>query len=386
MEPYYSIEHNLLFESITTSTSDYTQHTTPRDLMESSTTNYRFYSSLILLIIVGRTLGVPLFFFIMRLWEPEYSSSRCLMKLVNVTNPVHFQAHYFYQGTSFSDDCDLDSYVYKQFHNEELKYLNVWLGSLFISSISAGIYEWRNVLSLRYFIVMFAGLQAFLIQHCHYHFGQDVTFFAGNIMHHADTSIFENANNASLVATAPQGLFFTLCISTLWCVLVRSLIVKMDPTLNSYISWKTLFSSTAMSAIYVSYLTKYGHPHWHEIATENMISSFPCLLSTKYMAFAHVFKHHSTGEAFGPAPLWDWIFNYILQFYSYLHNTVLQLTLQTYQHYAFVIVFEILLSIFVTFLFWGVLRLACAADKVLFGGSKMEVSAEMDQKLKKKVN
>ena len=111
-------------------------------------------------------------------------------------------------------------------------------------------------------------------------------------MHHANTNSWVSENSASLVSTVPQGLSFSVAVNVLWSILVRSVIVKIDPILNSYISWTLLFSATAAAGTYVALAVKFFHPYWHEIANESMKNAIP--FTNEYMAYQHVYVHHGS--------------------------------------------------------------------------------------------
>mmetsp|Transcript_8539 Transcript_8539/g.12746 ORF Transcript_8539/g.12746 Transcript_8539/m.12746 type:complete len:350 (+) Transcript_8539:61-1110(+) len=304
-----------------------------------------------------RSLLIPLSFEIVRyIWKnPNYTSAHCLMKLVNETDPTHFGSHLFYQDLVYDDECDIEQYVLDQYSHNEYRYLNSFFLALAIAGIVSAVSDWRNVLSYKFLGVLFAGYQLSQLHHCFSHFGQDISFFAGNILHHSNTSRYIDQSNASFVDNVPQGFALTIIITVTWACIVRALLPAYDPILSKHISWRTLFFSNVICGFLVAYQVKVAHPELHRVANEQMSSALP--FSWEYTAYRHVYGHHTTGEWFGPHPLIDPCFSVALRLYAYLHNTLLGLQLHTLPHYIFAVGFDSVLSMVVVCCIWATLRL-----------------------------
>jgi hypothetical protein len=300
----------------------------------------------------------------MRLHQPLYSSGSCLLQLVNETTSLETNFHPFYRTSLFEPDCDLDNYVKLQFQNNEAPVWKLFLVGLLATVIVCFSFTWKQVLSFRYLIVLFVGYHLQLLQHCYMHFGQDVTFLAGNVMHHADISGFPYGKSEFFAEVTPDGVAFTCIISIIWSMFARSVILQLDPELRSYLDWRALIVATASMGLYVASRAKYSHGVWHGTATEGMQHSLP--FSEDYFAYQHVYVHHRTGEAFGPNPFFDPFFSVALKSYGYLHNSVFKLTVPSTENIIFAVSFDFFVGCFVMLGYWIILRFAKLLDHVIF--------------------
>jgi hypothetical protein len=224
------------------------------------------------------------------------------MELVNQTNPAHFKNHVYYSSLRFDPGCNIERYVKAQFNHSEFRYLNLFFLLLALSGAIAAISDWKNVFSIRFLLIMFSGYHLSQLHHCFSHFGQDISFFAGNIMHHSDTSRFVDESNASFVDTVPQGFAITIILTVTWACIVRSLIANSDPVIKRKISWKSLFASNVICGFIVARQVKVDHPLIHQLASTAMESAMP--FTWNFIAYKHVYGHHVTG---GERELIHWI-------------------------------------------------------------------------------
>jgi hypothetical protein len=340
----------------------------------SSSTRWSFsWSFLFFLLIFScffRSLLIPSFFLFQRYFFSSsssslYSSGNCLLQLVNETTPYEFTLHSFYRDTKFDSNCPLSEFVYSQYQNNETKYFQVFLFGLFSSIIISFYLEWKKVLTIRYFIILLIGYHLQLLQHCYMHFGQDVTFLAGNVIHHADVSRYKYGKSEFFVDATPDGVVLTIVVTVVWSIFARSIIIQLDPELRSYLDWKALLVTTGSMGLYVTSLAKYSHERWHKSATPEMSSALP--FTDDYFAYQHVYVHHRTGEAFGPNPFFDPFFSVAMKLYGYLHNTFLDLTVPSTGHFIFSVFFDFVLGLFVMVGYWIILRFAKFLDRILFG-------------------
>jgi hypothetical protein len=313
-----------------------------------------------------RSLLIPTFFQFMRSFShPLYSSGQCLLKLVNQTTTIETNHHPFYRTSHYIDDCDLDQYVKSQYQNHEEIIFKIFLICLSLTVLICFVLTYKQILTIHYLPILFIGYHLQLLQHCYMHFGQDVTFLAGNVMHHADISNFPYGKSEFLAEVAPDGVAFTCMISIIWSMFARSLILQLDPELRSYLDWKALLVATASMGLYVASRAKYSHSIWHTIATKEMESALP--FSENYFAYQHVFVHHETGGAFGPNPFFDPFFSIALDLYSHLHNNLLNLTIPSTENISFAIIYDFILGCFVMCGYWIILRFGKFLDQAIFG-------------------
>jgi len=299
-----------------------------------------------------RCVLIPLIFETIRnTVNPEYSNPACLLKLVNETQSGHYQAHPFYSGIkSFSTDgknCDLQGFVDMQYNQNEKQIFEGIIIAWGIFSVLYILYKgsFREMFSIKYLIFQFVSLQLFnTLLMSYVHFGQDIVYFCGNIMHHCNISAFKAESNASLVSMLPQGFALSSTLTLLWGVLIQTTIVSKVPSLKKFLSPSVVCFSVFLSLVFVVSRVKYNHPVMHEIATRDMLNANP--FTFEWRAAQHVFVHHGNGDSFGPSCIFDPLFSKALYLYSHLHNNVFKLVPGELNHYAFAIGFDVLLGVF----------------------------------------
>jgi len=271
------------------------------------------------------------------------------MKLVNETNHNHFKSHIFYQGLTYDSSCNLDSFVENQYSHSEMRAMNLFFAALIFTASFAAILDWRAVLSWKYIFVLFASYNMVQLHHVFSHFGQDITFFNGNLLHHADVSKYIDKSNASFVDTVPQGFAFYIIVTVTWACAIRAFLPCFDPEL-SRVSWRAIFASTMICGMVLQQQVKYWHPWFHEVDVDQLASAWP--FTTEFLAYKHITGHHTTGEWFGPHPIFDPLFAVVLRGYAYFHNTVFHLEIETAPHYCFAIFADSMVSMLYVYIVW----------------------------------
>ena len=312
-----------------------------------------------------RSIALPLTLALMRIWNqnPNYSSANCLMSLVNETEPKAFKDHIFYGSIRFENSCDLDEYVRNQFNHNENTYLNYFFLVLTSSSVILILTEWREVFSIKFILTFVAGYVLSLLHHSYSHFGQDISFFVGNVMHHAETSRYVPESNASLVDTVPQGFTISIVMTVTWACIVRALLSILDAKISKNINWKSLYFCNVICGMLVAYKVKFFHPLAHKIATEDMRNSMP--FSYENDAYLHVFGHHGNGDWLGPNRFFDPFFSVLMKTYAYLHNEVFKLHVMTAEHYLLAVFYDSLVSLLVVGIIWCILRCTASSLEII---------------------
>jgi hypothetical protein len=312
-----------------------------------------------------RSIAIPVALSLMRTWsgDPNYSSANCLLGLVNETEPIGFKNHILYGSIRFENSCDFEKYVHNQFNHEEITYLNGFFLLLAVSSVLLVLTDLKNVLSVKFVITFVAGYVLSILHHSYSHYGQDISFFVGNVMHHADTSRYVGESNATFVDTVPQGFTISIVLTVTWACIVRAVLPMFDPYLSKYISWKSLFFWNVVCGMIIAYKVKVWHPTFHQIATESMKDSLP--FSYENNAYLHVFGHHKNGDWLGPNRVFDPMFSVFMKTYAYLHNEYFMIRVMTLEHYMFAAFFDSIVSIATVFVIWCVLTFAAASVDVV---------------------
>jgi len=329
---------------------------------------------------VVRSLTIPLFFAAIRyFWKANYSSPRCLLSLLNSTEPAHYQAHPFYHGvslpeldsTSSGGDCrsfeEIKGYVDMQYEYSEAKIFQAVMFLMGLVATYCGYSVLREVLSVKFVFAALLVFQISVLDMSYAHFGQDILYLCGNIMHHANIEQYRgDESNATFVAMMPQGFAMSSVATFLWAQCVRYVMLKHNPRLANFISPKALVFATFLALAAILFKVKTNHPLMHEMikqaaangtdALEAMKKSNPFEFDSQWgfnwRAYQHVMVHHGNGDAFGPSICFDWIFSYALYGYSYLHNSLLKLQIGTPGHYFFVLAFDVALGLFSTAVYW----------------------------------
>jgi hypothetical protein len=289
--------------------------------------------------------------------NPNYASPACLMKLVNGTQPSHFEAHPFYSGLSeFTQnaECDLQLFVDNQYDselNKEGPRLTTLLTCLVIFTVLWNIFDesWKKIFNLKIiFLGYFIYIQGSLFMSWS-HFGQDIVYFAGNIMHHTDISEYRSGSNASFVnGNMPQGMALISVLTVFWNIIVQIKLLKLIPSLKREVTPAIITLLNVAVLCYVIKNLKVIHPFMHENAKESWLDAPRWTL--EWRAAQHVFVHHGNGDSFGPSMYWDPFFSKALYLYSYFHNACFHLIPESFEHYGFAIGFDILLGCFTSFL------------------------------------
>jgi hypothetical protein len=289
--------------------------------------------------------------------DADYASPACLMNLVNSTQTAHFKNHPFYSGLSEftkNSECNLQLFVDKQYDstlNMEGQILTHVFSALIICVLLWNIYDqsWKKIFNLKIILLgYFIYIQGSLFMSWS-HFGQDIVYFAGNIMHHTDISSYRSGNNASFVdGNMPQGMALISVVTVFWNIIVQTKLLNLIPSLKRDVTPSILALLIVAVLYYVVNNLKHIHPYMHDNAQETWLN-FP-RWTLEWRAAQHVYVHHGNGDSFGPSMFWDPVFSMALYLYSYFHNATFHLTPGGFEHYGFAVVFDILLGCVTAFL------------------------------------
>ncbi len=298
-----------------------------------------------------KAMLIPSSFKVVRFVIPKYASVHCLLRLVNETAPQHYENHPFWKDLTYDDSCeDLADFVLSQFdrHNEFIIFIT-FAKFLFVAAIGSIIYNLlgRNsnvVISCFKSLIPSYFTMALLFMGIH--FSNDNTWFCGNIMHHADISEFTSKSNASTVDTIPQGFLLTYMYNIAWMILCVYAIHKCNFSLSV-----APISTTVLMAEYFKWFLKNRHTAFHDLAKPEWQNALP--FSFKFKAYHHVFVHHHDGDSFGSSAAFDGIFSIWFKIYSFAHNIVFNLEVNTVEHYLFAVVADTIQSISILLLVFG---------------------------------
>jgi len=286
-----------------------------------------------------------------RLFDPTYAHPRCLLRLVNETEPAHFAAHRYWRTLEYGDCPDLEGMVLNQFNTaaqfelKAFKFVNlatVVISAYVIVSRFMKKGEKVNPLSLL-FCNLTAGHFTMAVIYMYVHFQNDLTWFIGNMQHHSDISRFTDKSNASAVDTLPNGFFACYMFNVAWVIAGFRFLSTKIPLLSEYSNSKFCTSLFMISGFISIVMLKGDHPTFHAVANESMKDAVP--FSFEYRAYHHVFVHHVDGDSFGSSYVFDPIFSHAFTFLAYVHSHVFGISSpDSLEHYAVVIVFDILQS------------------------------------------
>lgn len=343
---------------------------------------------LILIVTVARAVLIPLVLEIMRSYkDAQYASPECALALVNVTNPVHFANHWFFQRLKFDETaCDVPKYLEAQYSTFDFNNFTQFSKGLVLSAFILLIYDafyQKTVLSFRFPIVLLLGYQLAVLHHCFSHLGQDIFYMVG-ILHHADTSNYTGQSNITFVDTMPQGLGFYIPISVLWASCVRTLLVRADPSISRLLSGPSLYAACVFGGYAVAYQVKESHTNFHALATNAMEFSMPW--SFEWTAYRHVFLHHLTGDSFGPHFLFDYVTDTMFRVFVFFYHDIFGASMnQRVMHEALVFAFDVFFGLIYAWLIWVVLRITAFVYFLIFNSATKDAnSALMSVKLKGK--
>lgn len=271
--------------------------------------------------------------------DKDYSSGHCLMKIVNDTLPEHFSKHPLFRDVIFKNDCNTMRYLDMQKKcDEKLIFERLTIAITIIVIINAAPH-WRSIFSLRFVVALFfttSFLAAF--DFVYSHFAQDIIYFSGNILHHVDLEVLFGTR-------FPQGFAIVLAMTHIWSNIARAVAARRISAIGNFLPDPIWTLAGLLGQIITYCVGQITHPKMHDIYTPELVNA--TLGSIEWKSYQHVNIHHGYGDSFGPTVFFDWIFSVGLYVFSYLHNYIFKVGLDSYYHYVLVIIFDTFLGLFV---------------------------------------
>lgn len=322
--------------------------------------------------------------------EPHYMNAICLLELVQVSSPEHWEKHpiWKYYLKNITDTCESitgmsnSDYFNHIYHSGEIEYKIFWAVTGFATLIAFYVFitrlidgRIRSVIGVMGCAVL-AWYQGSLF-HVFSHFQNDITHINGNVMHHSSFSV--NGDNASLVKTLPPGLLINFLVNFSTVIAIGHYIMSL-PRFKKLD--KTTYFSIALPVIMVKFVVQmaYIHPYIHTFHkswyAEVLGSWFKTYFMDEYKG--HVLCHHGSGYCLGKyftcvVNLYNLLFlllgdshiySYIYDVYMYIHGLLYKhefITFKSTEHYLFNVLFDYFLianvyvqfyaTIFVTYYF-----------------------------------
>jgi hypothetical protein len=296
-----------------------------------------FRSSYILtLIILGR-----------KFMHRDYASSDCLLLIANSTSPERFKEHPFLSGVTYHTNCDVENFVKMQRESDEkgnLERIMILFGVIFFLT---AIPYWRDVISFKFLLVTIITPLYFVTLDYHFlQFGEDAMYLTGNILHSA-------ALEARLGASQTQGMAIIALMTYLWSVSVKSVAISFFPRLGKFMPravW--LFSGYVGACIF--YIAK-NRPDTAPLASNEKSTNFGAAVIqiVDWRIFQVSSGRDETGS--GPAFFYDLFYSAVLQGYSYVHNDIFSLNVNSGGHFTLMVITETVVGTICTFFHMGLM-------------------------------
>lgn len=272
-------------------------------------------------------------------FEPFYMNSICLLDLVRVSSPEHWDAHpiWKYYTASSNKTCESETGApLEEFFKNTVQTgsteFQIFYGILFVHTayctycflkrLFAG--QVKSITAVVACVVLAYNHSSLLLLLSHYQ--NDLSHINGNVMHHSNFSI-DGGSNATFINTMPPGLvinyiqnYFALYLMVYFALDYFKLDKWLYLSLGSPLIVAKIFLQMKVIHPYVHAEQKswYGHP----------ISTY---LVDDYKG--HVLCHHVNGYCLGDSPVYSKFYDVIM----YLHGQVFQaglLQFQTPSYYA----------------------------------------------------
>jgi hypothetical protein len=266
---------------------------------------------------------------------------------VNESDPRAFSVHPYWKDLAYDNSCTPD--ILQAYRNGQFSLFEGWLQTNMtmiwnIIAILTLLYYVFNGLkngisiknairiSIGCFIVGFFSGTLLMMNT---HFEQDVTFLTGAIIHHAE----ESSPGINLEkATISQGYIICGLVNRLFYSFAIYHFVTKSKKLSAVFNPLVLICLLNLMLWFAVSNVKHYHPWYHEVATPEMKYAMPYSLESR--AYHHVILHHDTGESFSGDPLLDFVFDYQLYAFGFLHNKVFGIQLGSPAHHMFNAVFD----------------------------------------------
>ena len=176
-----------------------------------------------------------------------------------------------------------------QFAMNEKPYFEAAFMCVGVIALIVNLTNLKELFTLKFIVATFLIFNLSVLDMSYAHFGQDILYMSGNIMHHADISSFRDESNATFVSMIPQGFALSSFMTFLWAIAVRHVIVGSSPPLKKFVNAPALFLATFIMLAFILKMVKSNHPYMHQIATEEMRHEWPWTFN--WRAHQHVFVH-----------------------------------------------------------------------------------------------
>lgn len=286
-------------------------------------------------------------------FEPIYMNSNCLLDLVRISSPEHWDLHPLWKQYTGNSNATCESIT------------NVPIDDFFLYTFKTGTYEFTIFYSIVFLHTVYCSfcflkrlftgkitsvvgvIAGAILAFCHAsllllfsHYQNDLTHLNGNVMHHSSFTV-EGTSNATFVNTLPPGLIINYLLNYLTVYLM--MYVSLDYFKIDKWAYFSLSSSMIIAKIFLQ--MKVIHPYIHQHA-----KSWYGPFIAKYFVddyTGHVLCHHVNGYCLGDTPFYSKIYDGML----YAHAKIYELgyfEFKTPAYYALNIAVDyvLLISIF----------------------------------------
>jgi hypothetical protein len=264
-------------------------------------------------------------------FEPFYMNSICLLDLVRVSSPEHWDVHptWKYMVAHTNETCEQITGIPIEEHFKNIysagivEYKIFWLVLGLFTAVSFVYFLYRLFTGkVRSIIGVVACLVLAFNQgslfHLLSHYQNDVSHINGNVMHHSNFHV--DGDNAALVRTLPPGLvinFLQNYFTVMWMayVIFSKFFPKLDKWTYLSLSSPLIMAKFILQMAYIHPFIHTQHKSWYGTFVHPWISKY---VMDDYKG--HVLCHHVNGYCLGDSPLYMYYYDYIL----YLHGIVFQ--------------------------------------------------------------
>lgn len=314
--------------------------------MAISTKSSSIKSQLVHLVVLYPAI-IRIAYLIRQYFEPAYMNSICLIDLVRISAPEHYDVHPFWKHFQANSTCEsvtgksLDTFFLEMFDNGklELTALNFSMGSFALSGILFMLYRIFSGASKsfkigRVLVAVFGyillGLMHASLFFTHSHYQNDLTHLNGNVMHHSEFKV--NGSNGSMVGTLPPGLLYLFLLNYITtCGLMYYLLERFNLDGKLYLALNTIVLPAKqlfnMKVIH-PYIHTY-HKSWYAWPFSEVFRDYE----------GHVLCHHVSGYCLGDLPGLSKLYDYAMYWHSFVYK-LKYVEFQTVNHYVLNIVVD----------------------------------------------
>jgi len=242
--------------------------------------------------------------------EPFYMDSVCLLDLVRVSSPEHWDLHptWSHMVKHNNETCEDRTGIpmsehFDNIYNAGVVEYKIFWGVLGLVTALSVVVFFQKLFTgkVRSFIGVIACLVLAFNQgslfHLLSHYQNDVSHINGNVMHHS--SFTRNGDNAALVNTLPPGLivnflqnYFTVMFMAY--VLMRCYFTKIDRWVYFSLCTPLIMAKFIMQMVYIHPFIHTQHKSWYGIVIHPLFTKY---VMDEYKG--HVLCHHVTGSCLG---------------------------------------------------------------------------------------